>query len=79
MSTSFTERHWLELPTRYLTETSVPSPCMSVCQIDPASGWCRGCFRTLDEIADWSVLDADEKRAIWAQLPLRFDRQHSSS
>jgi predicted Fe-S protein YdhL (DUF1289 family) len=44
----------------------VPSPCINVCEMDPASGLCRGCARTIDEIAAWSVLDADEKRAVLA-------------
>jgi predicted Fe-S protein YdhL (DUF1289 family) len=29
------------------------SPCIQVCRIDPDSGICRGCLRTLDEIAGW--------------------------
>ena len=32
---------------------------------------CLGCFRTLDEIAAWSVLDADAKRGVLAALPAR--------
>ncbi|MGA1318970.1 MAG: DUF1289 domain-containing protein, partial [Rubrivivax sp.] len=30
---------------------AVPSPCINVCRIEPASGWCEGCARTLEEIA----------------------------
>jgi hypothetical protein len=52
----------------------VPSPCVQVCQIDPGSGLCRGCLRSLDEIASWSNLGAREKRAVLARLPLRRDR-----
>ena len=54
-----------------LAMPQVPSPCINVCQIDPASGQCRGCWRTLDEIAHWSVLDEDEKKAIWQALMAR--------
>jgi uncharacterized protein len=36
------------------------------------SGHCTGCGRTLDEIALWSVLDDDDKRAVWALLPARL-------
>ena len=50
---------------------STPSPCINVCQMDEASGWCQGCLRTLDEIAFWSVLDEDDKRAVLALLPQR--------
>jgi predicted Fe-S protein YdhL (DUF1289 family) len=39
--------------------------------MDGATGWCEGCLRTLEEIAHWSLLDDDEKRAIWSALPLR--------
>lgn len=54
------------------TDTAaVPSPCISVCRMDAASGWCEGCLRTLDEIAAWSVLDDDQKRAVWSLLPQR--------
>jgi predicted Fe-S protein YdhL (DUF1289 family) len=49
----------------------VPSPCVSVCRIDPATGWCEGCLRTIDEIAEWSQYDDDEKRAVWAELRRR--------
>ena len=67
------ERRQLELPVRYASSATVPSPCTAVCEMDPATGWCKGCHRTLDEIADWALLDADARRAIWAQLPARFD------
>ena len=49
----------------------VPSPCISVCVMDPVRGWCTGCQRTLDEIAVWSILDDEEKRAVWALLAVR--------
>ena len=51
------------------TQTGVPSPCTSVCAIDPATGRCAGCGRTLDQIAGWSVMSDDEKRAVCASLP----------
>ena len=53
----------------------VPSPCISICEISQRWGVCQGCYRTLDEIAAWSLLDADEKRAVLAQLPARRETQ----
>ncbi len=47
------------------------SPCIDVCRMDDATGWCEGCLRTLDEIACWSVLSDAEKRAVKAELPQR--------
>ena len=39
--------------------------------MDEATGLCAGCLRTLDEIALWSVLDDDDKRAVWEALAQR--------
>ena len=36
---------------------TVPSPCISVCRMDAATGLCEGCFRTLDEIGQWGNAD----------------------
>jgi predicted Fe-S protein YdhL (DUF1289 family) len=47
------------------------SPCISVCVLLEPQGICAGCFRTLDEIAQWSLLDAQGKRAVLAALPAR--------
>lgn len=51
--------------------TPVPSPCISVCAMDEATGWCAGCLRTLDEIAVWSLLDEADQRAVWVELAKR--------
>ena len=53
------------------TGGAVPSPCTSVCAIDPLTGLCVGCLRTLDEIACWSMLDDEAKRAVWTELAVR--------
>ena len=50
---------------------AVPSPCTNVCRVDDRTGWCVGCGRTLAEIAAWSTLDDDHKRAVWAALARR--------
>jgi len=42
-----------------------------VCVLDADGALCLGCFRTLDEIAAWSLLDADTKRGVLAALPER--------
>ena len=49
----------------------VKSPCNSVCRLDPRTGWCEGCWRTIDEIAAWSALSDDAKRAVLSQLKQR--------
>ena len=47
------------------------SPCIQICQLDPASGLCVGCARTRDEIALWSGLTNQERGLVMAQLPAR--------
>jgi predicted Fe-S protein YdhL (DUF1289 family) len=39
--------------------------------MNPATGWCSGCWRTLSEIAAWSTMADDDKRHIWSLLPER--------
>ena len=51
--------------------TAVPSPCTSVCSLDPATGWCVGCLRTIDEIAAWGRLDDAGKGTVLMRLPSR--------
>ena len=53
--------------------TPVPSPCIGLCRMDAAHGWCEGCHRTIEEITAWSRLPDEGKRAIWALLPARRD------
>jgi hypothetical protein len=48
-----------------------PSPCINVCRMDTATGWCEGCQRTLQEIAVWSGMADADKRAVWQALPAR--------
>jgi predicted Fe-S protein YdhL (DUF1289 family) len=50
---------------------AVSSPCVKVCRIDPASGLCIGCRRTLTEIAQWPTLPEDERARIMRALPQR--------
>jgi uncharacterized protein len=56
---------------RLLPNGEVASPCTEVCRIDPRTGWCEGCHRSIDEIAGWSTLSDDQKRAIWDVLASR--------
>ena len=50
---------------------SVASPCTNVCIIDPVTGLCGGCFRTLEEISGWIDFSAAEKRTVIAGLDAR--------
>jgi predicted Fe-S protein YdhL (DUF1289 family) len=50
----------------------VDSPCNRICTVDPTSGLCIGCGRSLDEIAGWLGYSESERRRITAELPARL-------
>lgn len=47
---------------------AMPSPCISICQMDPQADFCLGCYRTRHEIASWSSMKAEEQLALLAIL-----------
>ncbi|GGO57922.1 hypothetical protein SAMN05444398_10748 [Roseovarius pacificus] len=53
------------------TRDEVESPCVRICVVHPEARICTGCYRTVDEIARWSKMDADERQEIMAALPDR--------
>jgi predicted Fe-S protein YdhL (DUF1289 family) len=44
------------------------TPCINVCKIAPDTQVCIGCFRTLQEIAEWSRLTDTERYDIINRL-----------
>ena len=52
--------------------SSPSSPCISVCALEPDSGLCLGCGRTLNEIVAWGGMAEDERLAVMAGLPARL-------
>jgi hypothetical protein len=52
-------------------EKGMKSPCIKICQMDPARGVCIGCCRSLDEIARWGGMSEEERTAIMEQLQAR--------
>jgi len=52
-------------------EAALLSPCIGVCELDAEAGWCRGCHRTLAEIARWQVMPTAERRRVLADLERR--------
>jgi len=44
-------------------ETAVQSPCINICDLDDDS-ICLGCYRAIEEIAGWGMLDNSEKLEI---------------
>lgn len=52
---------------------AIESPCILVCSIDMKTGYCFGCARTRDEIADWISMTPEKRREIMAVLPARLE------
>jgi uncharacterized protein len=52
-------------------ELLVESPCISVCTMDEVSGFCLGCYRTIEEIQSWWDLDNAQRSAIVEQANQR--------
>jgi uncharacterized protein len=47
-----------------MVERAPSSPCLNICTLDER-GVCRGCFRTLAEIADWTRMTVADR---WATV-----------
>ena len=51
--------------------TAVRTPCIKVCIVDGESGLCMGCYRRLNEVAQWTRFTDAERETILAELPDR--------
>ena len=51
--------------------TDAKSPCRKVCRLDE-DGMCVGCFRMLDEIANWSIMSNPERMEVLRKAHLRM-------
>ncbi|HWV42266.1 DUF1289 domain-containing protein [Pseudorhodoplanes sp.] len=52
--------------------SAIETPCLKICVLEPGSKLCRGCGRTIDEIAGWGTMPGHERRRIMALLPDRI-------
>ena len=42
--------------------------------MDAASGYCKGCYRTIEEIMVWGQADESVKQVVWQQLEQRHSQ-----
>ncbi|WP_081104197.1 DUF1289 domain-containing protein [Leptospira weilii] len=49
----------------------IRSPCNKICIMDFESGYCQGCFRTIDEIGNWSRYSDSERENLFLKLKVR--------
>jgi predicted Fe-S protein YdhL (DUF1289 family) len=50
---------------------NIGSPCINVCVIDAETGYCLGCYRTVEEVSTWTSLPIPERVKIVDQLEHR--------
>ena len=54
----------------------VASPCISICRIVPETRLCEGCNRSIEEIAGWGSMGAQQRLQVWDRI---FERRAVSS
>jgi hypothetical protein len=54
-----------------IAQEEVQSPCIGVCSIDEVSGYCQGCYRTVEEIKGWWNMSQPEQTQLVAELEQR--------
>jgi predicted Fe-S protein YdhL (DUF1289 family) len=47
---------------------------VQICVVHPETRICTGCYRTIDEITDWSRMTPEARRIIMDDLPSRVDQ-----
>jgi predicted Fe-S protein YdhL (DUF1289 family) len=47
-----------------VSKKKAKSPCIGVCKMSKATGLCKGCFRTKQEIKGWKDLSKPERREL---------------
>ena len=55
----------------------IESPCTNICTLEPRTGFCLGCGRTIDEIAHWTTMSAAERARVMGELPARLAARKS--
>jgi predicted Fe-S protein YdhL (DUF1289 family) len=50
---------------------SAATPCVKICVVDPLSGLCIGCGRTVAEISLWPEMTDEQRRAVMSDLSAR--------
>jgi predicted Fe-S protein YdhL (DUF1289 family) len=60
-----------------MTVSSISTPCVKVCVVDPISALCIGCGRTVAEIAGWGAMSEPERLSIMAGLGARLREARS--
>ena len=50
---------------------NLPSPCISICKLNKSTGFCDGCFRTINGISQWPSMTDVERMSLIETLRQR--------
>jgi len=51
----------------------IESPCVQICVLHPQAKICIGCYRSGEEIGQWTLYDAETRKRLIEELPSRAD------
>ena len=50
----------------------IVSPCIGVCTMNDSTGFCQGCYRTVDEIREWWNMTDQAREKVMGALDQRL-------
>ena len=50
----------------------IVSPCIGVCAMNDTTGFCMGCYRTVDESREWWNMTDEEREKVMGTLDQRL-------
>jgi len=57
-----------------VTSPRIPSPCIRICILEPMTGLCIGCGRSMQEIGAWGSMAPQRRKDIMRALSARLVR-----
>jgi len=54
-----------------IIQEEIQSPCIGVCSLDDTTGYCYGCYRTIDEIKGWWGMSQSEQKSLLSTIETR--------
>ena len=55
-----------------MSTENIETPCIGVCTMDDNTGFCLGCYRSLEEIQNWWDMSDEQRAQVMAQLDQRM-------
>lgn len=56
-----------------ISDEVIKSPCILICVLD-SDDICQGCYRSAQEITDWSTLSTDDRKNVLVTVKGRYQQ-----